>query len=134
MNIGPQGLHETAKKLSESDAFIIVAPEYNHSIPPALCNTLNYFYHNEFYRKPAGIVSYSMGSFGGARTAVALRPFLGELGLVTIPKMLPVPTISKLLDEKGHPTGVFPGLEDSMDGFIDELLWYSKCLEAGRSS
>ena len=51
----------------ETDGFIIVTAEYNHGIPPALKNMLDHF-GKEFKRKGCGIVSYSDGAVGGARS------------------------------------------------------------------
>ena len=49
----------------ESDGFLIVTPEYNCSLPPALTNLLDHFPPASFRHKPASIAAYSMGPFGG---------------------------------------------------------------------
>src|SRR6476661_765309 len=41
----PPQLHTVAQKLNESHCFLVISPEYNHSIPPAISNTMDYFYH-----------------------------------------------------------------------------------------
>jgi len=61
----PQWMHDTHKIIQESDGFLIVTPEYNCSLPPALTNLLDHFPPASFRHKPASIVAYSMGPFGG---------------------------------------------------------------------
>ena len=51
-------------KIAPFDAFVFVTPEYNHGVPGALKNAIDYLYH-EWANKAAGFVSY--GSMGGAR-------------------------------------------------------------------
>lgn len=65
-----------AEKIKSLDAFIFVNGEYNHSIPAALKNALDYLYA-EWNNKAAGFVSY--GSAGGARAVEHLRLILSEL-------------------------------------------------------
>lgn len=69
-----------SKRVAEAEAFIIVQPEYNYSFTAGLKNALDYLFA-EWYRKPLGTVSYG-GTSGGTRSAAALRPTLGVLGLV----------------------------------------------------
>ncbi|KAF0709637.1 Aste57867_5862 [Aphanomyces stellatus] len=131
-------LKSTYAKFVESDAFVVATPEYNHSFSPAISNTLDYFYHSEFYYKTAGIATYSMGGFGGVRAGVALRPFLGELGLVSIPKQLPFPVVQNLLDEEGKilaSAGKSGDIVlDNTAKFADELAWYATALKEARAS
>lgn len=51
-------------KINSFDAFIFVTPEYNHGIPGALKNAIDFLYQ-EWNNKVAGFVSY--GSAGGVR-------------------------------------------------------------------
>lgn len=79
---GYEGLYRKLKPLAElytrADGFCIVSAEYNHSIPPALTNLLDYFLEEYFWR-PSAIVSYSATSFGGMRAAMQLRALLAEI-------------------------------------------------------
>lgn len=115
---------ESMKKLSEifdqSDGFLIVSGEYNHSIPPALKNILDHF-QSEYMFKPSAIASYSAGIFGGMRVAMHLRAVLGELGMPAISSLLPIPQISSALDEKGTPQNKY--IEPSTNRFLDEFEW-----------
>jgi len=57
----PDWLRDANRKVREADAVVVVSAEYNHSIPPALSNLLDYFPGSSFAYKPSGIVCYSMG-------------------------------------------------------------------------
>jgi NAD(P)H-dependent FMN reductase len=63
------------------DGYIIVTGEYNHSIPAALKNALDYLYM-EWNNKSAAFVSY--GSAGGTRAVEHLRAVAGELQLADV--------------------------------------------------
>ena len=126
----PENLERLATAFRAADAFIIVSGEYNHSIPPALSNTLDHFLEEYFFR-PSGIVCYSSGSFGGVRAAVQLRAMLGELGMPSIPSIFPVPRIASAFDDDGKPS------DDSYAGrivkFMTELEWYAHALKEARA-
>jgi NAD(P)H-dependent FMN reductase len=70
-----------AGKVASLDAFVFVTPEYNHGIPGALKNALDYVYA-EWNNKAAGFVSY--GSAGGVRAVEQLRGVLAELQVATV--------------------------------------------------
>lgn len=70
-----------AEKIKSLDAFIFVNGEYNHSVPGALKNALDYVYA-EWNNKAAGFVSY--GSAGGARAVEHLRLIMGELQVADV--------------------------------------------------
>jgi len=65
-----QYTHEHTKKWSAKiagyDGYVWVSAEYNHSIPAALKNAIDYLFH-EWVNKPVTLVSY--GSMGGVRAA-----------------------------------------------------------------
>src|ERR1700722_15693936 len=55
-------------KVKEADAYLIVTPEYNHSISGVLKNALDSVFVSFALRnKPLAAVSYSAGIAGGAR-------------------------------------------------------------------
>ena len=88
--------------LNESDAYITITPEYNHSPCPGLLNLMNHFGSSTFSFKPSGIVSYSAGQWGGTRAAHSLRPFLSELGCLPVSAMVHIPKAMDVLDEEGN--------------------------------
>lgn len=70
-----------AAKIAAYDAFIFVTPEYNHSIPAALKNALDFLYV-EWNNKAAGFVSY--GGAGGTRSVEQLRLVMAELQIADV--------------------------------------------------
>ncbi|WP_342149513.1 NAD(P)H-dependent oxidoreductase [Methylorubrum sp. SB2] len=127
----PAPLEHLADLYRRADAFIVVSAEYNHSIPPALSNTLDHFLE-EYYWRPSGICCYSAGQYGGVRAAMQLRAMLCELGTPSIPSLLPIPRIHKALSEAGEPTDEW--LTKATQKFLDELTWYAEALQAKRAT
>lgn len=127
----PEVLESLARVYREADAFVVVTGEYNHSVPPALSNLIDHFM-NEYFWRPAGIVSYSAGSFGGVRAAVHLRAILGEVGLVSIPSMLPLSKVQDAFDDDGN--AVDSGYVRRIQRFLDELEWYANALKEARKN
>lgn len=125
----PGSMERIAGILRESDGYVVVSGEYNHSMPPGLKNLLDHF-QKEYFFKPAGILTYSAGSFGGVRAAVHVRAVLGELGMATISTMLPVPKIGSAIAEDGTPED--DKMPKRFSRFADELLWYAAALRPAR--
>lgn len=84
----PLALATLEQLIREADAYVMVSPEYNHSMSPALADMLNHFASSAFSFKPSLIATYSTGQWGGARAAVSMRTFLSELGCVPVSAML----------------------------------------------
>src|SRR3954451_13710489 len=114
----PPELERLAQLYRSVDGFLVVSGEYNHGIPPALKNLLDHFLEEYFFR-PSGIVCYSAGSFGGVRAAMQLRMSLAEMGMPSVPSLLPIPRIGETLTEDGIPQ--LPITERSMSRFLDEF-------------
>lgn len=125
----PAVLERLAEVIRRAEAYVIVSAEYNHSIPPALANLLDHFLE-EYFFKPSAIICYSAGAFGGVRAAMQLRAMLAEMGMSSIPSLLPLPKAHELFDEDGRPTGDRPGTAAAR--FFDELEWYAEALRAAR--
>lgn len=91
-----------AKKLSlkvtESDALIIISPEYNHTYPGELKMMIDMIYE-EYSKKPVGLCGVSSGVFGGARVVEQLRLLTSSLGMFPIKEALYFPFVQKLFDE-----------------------------------
>jgi NAD(P)H-dependent FMN reductase len=127
----PPALERLATLYRAADLFAFVTGEYNHGLPAALKNLIDPFLHEYFWR-PAGILSYSAGSFGGVRAAVHLRAVLGEVGLVTVPSMLPVPKVGEAFEEDGTPRDA-EAWGKRTGKFLAELCWYARALKAARA-
>jgi NAD(P)H-dependent FMN reductase len=127
----PEVLERLAGIIKPADAYIVVSAEYNHSIPPALSNLLDHFL-GEYSFKPSAIVCYSAGPFGGVRAAMQLRAMLPELGMPSIPSLLPFPKAHEMLDEEGKPAD--PARADKASSrFLAELEWYATALRTARA-
>jgi NAD(P)H-dependent FMN reductase len=125
----PDGMQAVADILDAADGFVIVAGEYNHSVPPALKNLLDH-YQKEYLYKPSAIVTYSAGPFGGVRGLVNLRGIMAELGSPAIPSALPVLSVWKSFDDDGNALDEI--YEQSVIKFLDEYEWYARALKAER--
>jgi len=121
----PPLLEKLAQLYRSADGFVIVSGEYNHGVPPALKNLLDYFLEEYFWR-PSAIVCYSGGRFGGVRAAMQLRMILGELGMPSIPSLLPVANVGESFTDSGEPTD--PHFRDRTAQFFDEFYWYMEAL------
>jgi NAD(P)H-dependent FMN reductase len=104
--------HDHTKAWSASvnaaDAFILVTPEYNYGLPPALVNALDYLFV-EWNYKPAAFVSYG-GASGGMRSVQMTKQILTTL------KIMPSDT-----------------LNDAAAKMLDELLKWSNALQTLRA-
>ena len=126
----PEQLEELAQLYREADGFAIVSGEYNHGIPPALKNLLDYFLE-EYYWRPSAIICYSGGYFGGVRAAEQLRGVLCELGMPSISSTLPIPRVGDAFDDAGEPTD--PNFRTRSADFFNEFIWYMEALKAQRT-
>jgi len=75
------GVERFSDKIASLDGFIFVLPEYNHGLPGALKNAIDWL-SEEWHHKSAGIVSY--GSAGGVRSAEHLRGVCAELHIADV--------------------------------------------------
>jgi NAD(P)H-dependent FMN reductase len=123
----PAAMQRIHEMLEAADGFIIVSGEYNHGIPPGLKNLLDHFLP-EFRRKPSGIVSYSAGTFAGARVHESLREVLATLGSSAIPATFTIATVSSSFDEEGVPLD--DAYNQRVEKFLDEFEWYANALTA----
>ena len=69
-----------AEAMRPLDGFVFVTPEYNHSIPAALKNAVDFLFH-EWNDKAATVVGY--GAQGGVRAIEHLRGILAEVKIAT---------------------------------------------------
>jgi NAD(P)H-dependent FMN reductase len=124
-------------KIDEADAYIIVSPEYNHGYSSVLKNAIDWI-APEWYKKPVGFVGY--GSVGGARVIEQLREVAIELKMVPINRSIHIPWefMAKAMNNKDIKNEeLFEPLKKSMVGdtlqlFIDDLMWMAKALKRER--
>jgi NAD(P)H-dependent FMN reductase len=127
----PKVMEDLSQLFRAADGFAIVAGEYNHGIPPALKNMLDHFLEEYFFR-PAAIVSYSGGRWGGAHVAMQLRMSLAEMGMITTPTLFQIPSVQNMFDTNGVPAD--PATEKYSAEFFEEFIWYIEALGARRKT
>lgn len=111
--------------VTNSDGFVIVAPEYNHSFPGELKILMDKAY-KEYDRKPVGICAVSAGGFGGTRMVSSIIPYLTALQTVPLNKSVHFSGVKELFDESGSITD--DGMEKKVQGMLEELKWYLESL------
>lgn len=101
----PAGAQELKKRMLENDAFIIVSPEYNGSIPGNLKNTIDWM--SRFKPHPFGklnmlLMSASPSMAGGNMGLWQLRIPLEKLGARVYPAMFSLAVANKAFTEEGR--------------------------------
>jgi len=119
-------------KIAEADGYIVVTPEYNHSIPGVLKNAFDYL-DFQVVKKPFAIVSH--GSVGGARAAEHLKAVIVEAKGAVVPEALTIHGASELFDPEGAFLGDTSrpyGPDKIIANILGELAWWTAALKAGR--
>ena len=115
-------------KIAAFDAYVFVTPEYNHGIPGALKNAIDYLYR-EWNNKAAGFVSY--GSSGGTRAVEQLRLVMGELQVADVRAQV---ALSLFTDFENF--SVFkpaPFHEKTVNIMLDQIVAWGSALKFMRS-
>ena len=128
----PEPLERLAGKIRGADGFVFVTGEYNWGIQPGLKNLTDHFLEEWFWR-PAAIVSYSGGRFSGARAATAWHGTLSEMGMVVTSSTIAVGPIGQALSAEGDPVGESgQALERAFPRFADDLTWWVEAAKTQR--
>jgi chromate reductase len=110
--------------LARADAVLIATPEYNHSIPGALKNALDWasrpFPGNSLRGKPVAILGASTGSFGGVWAQAELRKVLRAIGADVLEAALPIPAAQTAFTHGGRLRE--PGLASALHEIVRQLL------------
>jgi NAD(P)H-dependent FMN reductase len=118
-------------EISSSDAFVIVAAEYNFGPPAVLKNALDWVYP-QWNRKPIGFVGY--GSAAGARSIQQLREAAIELQMAPIRSAVHLPPETLMAYFTGGDVRTALTASDGdADKMIDDLLWWTGALKAART-
>jgi NAD(P)H-dependent FMN reductase len=117
-----------AAKIASFDAFVFVTPEYNHSIPGALKNALDFIYA-EWTNKAAGFVSY--GSAGGTRAVEHLRGVMAELQIADVRQQV---ALSLATDFENYQAfKPHPRHEKSLATMLDQVIAWGTALKTLRN-
>ena len=129
----PVAMEAVATKIRAADAFIFVVGEYNWGIQPGLKNLTDHFLEEWFWR-PAAIVSYSGGRLSGARSNFLWHGTLSEMGMLVISSTLAVGPISHALNATGEPIGeAGQQLQRAFPRFADDLAWWTEAAKSQRA-
>lgn len=127
----PDIIKEMRKKILDSDGILISTPEYNHSIPGVLKNTLDWLSRVEHVMmgKPGMVVGASMGMFGTIKAQMHLRQILNSVGIgvVTLPgNEVFIGGVQDKMDEDGNLTDELT--IKFLDQTVDEFIKWAKMI------
>ncbi|MGM0558354.1 MAG: NADPH-dependent FMN reductase [Myxococcota bacterium] len=131
------GALRLAEKLEASDGFIIVTPEYNHSMPGTLKNLIDWASRirpeQPFRGKVGMLMSASPSMVGGSRGAYHLRQPFTALGVRMYPDMFSLARAHNAYDEEGKlaDEALSDRLTSTLDDFVDFVGRLSSGPESG---
>jgi NAD(P)H-dependent FMN reductase len=115
-------------KIDSFDAYVFVTAEYNHGIPGALKNAIDFLYR-EWNNKAAGFVSY--GGTGGVRAVEDLRLVMAELQVATVRAQV---SLSLFTDFENFTTfKPAPYQEQYVYTMLDQVIAWGTALKALRT-
>lgn len=118
-----QHTKDWAAKIASFDGFVFVTAEYNHGIPGALKNAIDFLYR-EWNNKAAGFVSY--GSMGGSRAVEHLRDVMAEMQVATVRNQV---TFSLFTDfENFSKFKPDPRNVQNLEAMLDQLIPWAAAL------
>ena len=121
--------HAWAATIARFDAFVFVTPEYNHSMPAALKNAIDFLF-KEWNDKAAAFVSY--GGAGGVRAVEHLRGVMGELKVADVRAQV---TLSLFNDFENFTTFKPASRQEAaVKAMLDDLIPWAKALQSMRVS
>lgn len=109
-----EGIPENGKKLKElfntHHALLLALPEYNSSMTGVFKNTIDWVSRTEkgeiplqcFVGKVAGLISASIGGYGGMRGLVHARAMLENINVLVMPDQVCVSRATEAFDEYGN--------------------------------
>lgn len=116
-----------AQKIDSLDAFVFVTPEYNHGIPGALKNAIDFLYR-EWNNKSAGFVSY--GSAGGVRSVEHLRLVMAELHIADVRAQVALSLFTDFENMSKFKPATYH--EKSVNTMLDQVIAWGNALKTMR--
>ena len=121
-----------AEITKKADAFYVVTPEYNHSIPSSLKRLLDSEYGN-YKHKPVATAGVSDGPWGGVRVCEALLSVYHTMWMVPVKPELYFPKVQDMFDESGTLKPEYVEMQTkNVTNAYNELVWFARMLKAGR--
>lgn len=101
----PAAVADLRRRVAGADAVLVSTPEYNHSLPGALKNAIDWLSRplaeSPFRGKPVAVVGASTGLFGAVWAQAEARKVLGAVGARVVDAELPVVQAHEQFDERG---------------------------------
>ena len=120
------------RKIAAQDGYIVVAPEYSHSVAGVMKNAFDWVF-KEWSRKPIGFVGY--GSVGGARSVEHMRLIAIDLQMAPVRSAVHLPVelyISMMKEEAPVDPARFAPVQQAADTMIGQVVWWASALAAAR--
>ncbi|MDB5175981.1 MAG: NAD(P)H-dependent oxidoreductase [Candidatus Saccharibacteria bacterium] len=117
-----------SQRINQADAFVVVTPEYNYTIPPTLVNAIDYLHH-EWKHKAVGFVGY--GGTGAVRAIQTEKLLFTNLNVMPIPYAVNLmgvhsPAVTTFVPEEAH--------ERAADRMLAELHLWATALKTLRAT
>jgi NAD(P)H-dependent FMN reductase len=120
------------KKIKEGDAYLVLTPEYNHSVPGELKNAIDsVFVSFAFRNKPIGFVGYSGGIAAGVRVIEHLALIAIEADMRPLRNSVIIPFVTNAFGEDQKP--VDPMTTVSLKIVLEDLAWWGELLKKARA-
>lgn len=119
-----QHTKDWSARIDAFDAFVFVTPEYNHGIPAALKNALDFLY-KEWNNKSAGFVAY--GNAGGARSVEHLRNVMAELQIADVREQVALSLFTDFEDYSKFKPAAFQ--EKKVNTMLDQVISWGKAMK-----
>lgn len=122
-----------AEAVASFDGYIVVTPEYNHSVPAALKNAIDFLFE-EWHDKAVGFVSY--GVHGGTRAVEHLRLAFAEVKVAGVRSQVALSLFTDFQITDPAEPGVFapgPHQEPALVAMLDEVVAWSRALRSLRA-
>lgn len=120
----PKSVQNARDLVSQSDAVILITPEFNHGLPGVLKNTLDWLsrpaFSSCFINKPVMFATISPGALGGVRAQYQLRETLASMLCQLYPlKEIVIPHIhNKIENDHLVDESTLSFMQSSIDSFL----------------
>jgi NAD(P)H-dependent FMN reductase len=121
----PEGIKSLREKIEKADGVIIATPEYNHSLPGVLKNTLDWLSRTKFFpdiwkEKKVALFGVSDGNFATVRAQIAFYPIANTLGIDLMPSKTYVGNVESVFDQEGK--CLDPKVEERLAKFAQNFV------------
>ena len=117
-----------AQRIASFDGFVFVTAEYNHGMPGALKNAIDFLF-KEWNDKAAGFVSY--GSAGGVRAVEQLRQVMGEIAVADVRRQVFLPLGTEFEEMRRFKPN--PSKVKDLEEMLNQVVAWSTALKTLRA-